>query len=99
MENLENIYSPELLELFEEYEHYKVFPIIYSIKDTLNKYHEYPEDLCQLCFMTSINYNHYECDHNDSDDEININMIVVNNLAKTEISRTIIMFKMYRCVF
>ena len=29
MENLENIYSPELLEIFEEYEHYKVFPIIF----------------------------------------------------------------------
>ena len=50
------LYSPELLEIFEEYEHYKIFPIIYFIKDTLNKYYEYPEDLCQLCFMTSINY-------------------------------------------
>jgi len=78
MSNLE-MYSTELLEIFKKYEHYKVFPIIYSIKDTLNKYYNYPEDLCQLCFMTCIDYN----DRYDSDD-INMNMIVVNNLAKTE---------------
>lgn len=80
MEESHTLYSPELIEIFEEYEHYKVFPIIYSIKDTLNKYYKYPEDLCQLCFMTCIDYT-----NNDSDsDEINMNMIVVNNLAKTE---------------
>ena len=80
MEIRENKYSPELLEIFEEYEHYKVFPLIYSIKDTLNTYYEYPEDLCQLCFMTCIDDN-----DNDSDsDNINMNMIVVNNLAQTE---------------
>lgn len=80
------IYSSELLEIFEEYEHYKVFPLIYSIKDTLNKYYQYPEDLCQLCFMTSIIHNHYECDH-DIDDDDNINIIVINNLAKTEYTK------------
>ena len=78
MEIRENKYSPELLEIFEEYEHYVVFPLIYSIKDTLNTYYEYPEDLCQLCFMTCVDDN-----DNDSDD-INMNMIVVNNLAHTE---------------
>ena len=80
---MEIVHSPELLEIFEKYEHYKVFPIIYSIKDTLNKYYDYPEDLCQLCFMTCIDY----LDKNDSDDGddfININMMMVNILAKTE---------------
>jgi len=72
------IYSPELLEIFKEYEHYNVFPIIYSIKDTLNKYYNYQEDLCQLCFMSCINYN------NNNNDNDNMNMIVVNSLAKTE---------------
>jgi hypothetical protein len=80
MEIPENIYSSELLEIFKEHEHYKVFPLIYSIKDTLNKYYQYPEDLCQLCFMTCIDSN-----NNDSDsDDINMNMILVNNLAQTE---------------
>ena len=78
MEIRENKYSPELLEIFEEYEHYKVFPLIYSIKDILNTYYQYPEDLCQLCFMNCVDYN-----DNDSDSD-NMNMIVVNNLAQTE---------------
>jgi len=79
MEILENICSPELQEIFRDYEHYKVFPLIYSIKDTLNTYYQYPKDLCQLCFMTCIDNN------NDSDsDDINMNMMVVNILAKTE---------------
>ena len=82
MEIRENKYSPELLEIFEEYEHYKVFPLIYSIKDTLNAYYQYPEDLCQLCFMTCVDYNNNDSD--DDSDDINMNMIVVNNLAHTE---------------
>ena len=81
MEEPNTLYSPELLEIFKEYEHYKVFPIIYSIKDTLNKYYNYPIDLCRLCFMSWMDDID---DMNDSDHEINMNMIVVNNLAKTE---------------
>jgi len=90
MEIPENICSPELQEIFGKYEHYKVFPLIYSIKDTLNKYYQYPEDLCQLCFMTCIAFNNnYNDSDNDSDndndsDYINMNMMVVNILAKTE---------------
>jgi hypothetical protein len=83
MENPENICSPELQELFGEYEHYKVFPLIYSIKDTLNKYYKYPEDLCQLCFMTCIDNNN----NNDSDD---MNMMVVNILAQTKYSEQLL---------
>lgn len=85
MENPENICSLELQELFGEYEHYKVFPLIYSIKDTLNKYYQYPEDLCQLCFMTcNDNNNNNDSDSDNDSDYINMNMLVVNILAKTE---------------
>jgi hypothetical protein len=88
MEIPENICSPELQEIFGKYEHYKVFPLIYSIKDTLIKFYQYPEDLCQLCFMTCIDYNNNDNDSdNNSDndsDYINMNMMVVNILAKTE---------------
>ncbi len=87
MEIPENICSPELQEIFGEHAHYKVFPLIYSIKDTLNKYYQYPEDLCQLCFMTCIDSNNND-NYNDSDYSdyinINMNMMVVNILAKTE---------------
>lgn len=82
MEIPENICSPELQEIFGEYEHYKVFPLIYSIKDTLNTYYQYPEDLCQLCFMTCVDSNNNDSD-SDSDD-INMNMMLVNILAQTE---------------
>jgi len=88
MEIPENICSPELQEIFGKYEHYKVFPLIYSIKDTLIKFYQYPEDLCQLCFMTCVDYNNNDNDSdNNSDndsDNINMNMMVVNILAKTE---------------
>ena len=88
MEIPENICSPELQEIFGKYEHYKVFPLIYSIKDTLIKFYQYPEDLCQLCFMTCVDYNNNDNDSdNNSDndsDYINMNMMVVNILAKTE---------------
>ena len=83
MENPENIYSPELLEIFKEYEHYKVFPIIYSIKDTLNKYYNYPIDLCRLCFMSWMD-DIDDMNDDDMNDNDNMNMIVVNNLAKIE---------------
>ena len=84
MEIPENICSYELLEIFREYEHYKVFPLIYSIKDTLNKYYQYPEDLCQLCFGNNNNDNDSDSDNDNDSDYINMNMILVNNLAKTE---------------
>ena len=76
MEIPENICSPELQEIFGKYEHYKVFPLIYSIKDTLNKYYQYPEDLCQLCFMTCIDSNNND---SDSDDISNIDSKYNNN--------------------
>jgi len=88
MEIPENICSFELQEIFGKYEHYKVFPLIYSIKDTLNKYYQYPEDLCQLCFMTCIdsNNNDNNSDNNSDNfwDDINMNMLVVIILAQTE---------------
>ena len=85
MEIPENICSPELQEIFGKYEHYKVFPLIYSIKDTLNKYYQYPEDLCQLCFMTCIDSNNNDSDSDDiNSDDINMNMMVVNILEKTQ---------------
>ena len=71
-----------LLEIFDQYEHYKVFPLIYSIKNKLIQYHEYHEDLCQLCFSAYVNMN---CIDSDSDNSNDINMIVVNHLSKTEV--------------
>ena len=65
--------------LLEIFEHYKVFPLIYSIKDKLNQYHKYHEDLCQLCFSAYVNMN---CIDSDIDD---INISVVNHLAKTKV--------------
>lgn len=44
----------EIIEIFKKYERYKVFPLIYSIKDTLNKYYQHPQDLCQLCFINPV---------------------------------------------
>ena len=84
MEIPENICSPELQEIFGKYDHYKVFPLIYYIKDTLNKYYQYPEDLCQLCFGNNNNDNDSDSDNDNDSDYINMNMILVNNLAKTE---------------
>ena len=85
MEIPENICSPELQEIFGKYDHYKVFPLIYYIKDTLNTYYQYPEDLCQLCFMTCIDSNNNDSDSDDiNSDDINMNMMVVNILEKIQ---------------
>ena len=47
------------------------------MKDTLYTFYDYPESLCYLCFMSCCD----GCDDDDENDDININMILVNNLA------------------
>lgn len=79
---MDDQYSKELQEIFEEYPHYKMFPLIYSVKDILKQYSNEPDDLCNLCFTNPIDWSD-DSDSEDSDD-INMNMCVVNTIAKTK---------------
>jgi hypothetical protein len=79
-----------LLDIFKKYPHYSVFPIIYSVKDILKKYCNDSDDLCELCFMYPVDWSDDTgSDDTGSDDtensiNINMNMQVVNNIAKTK---------------
>ena len=78
----------EYLKILKENEHYEVFPIIYSVKDILCKYsgEQYIYDTCQLCFIEPIaSYNGWHNEKEEGFEETeNMNMCVVNNLAKTK---------------
>ena len=79
-------FSQEYLKILKENEHYEVFPIIYSVKDILYKYsgEQYMYDTCQLCFIEPIAT--YTGWHNEKEEGFeeteNMNMCIVNNLAK-----------------
>jgi len=81
-------FSQEYLKILKENEHYEVFPIIYSVKDILYKYsgEQHMYDTCQLCFIEPIaTYNGWHNEKEDGFEETeNMNMCVVNNLAKTK---------------
>jgi hypothetical protein len=92
---LSNSKDNTLLDIFEKYPHYNVFPIIYSVKDILKKYSNDSDDLCELCFIYSVDWSYdtnsddTNSDDTNSDDtensnNINMNMQVVNNIAKTK---------------
>ena len=74
-----------LLDIFKKYPHYGVFPIIYSVKDILKKYCNDSDDLCELCFIYPVDWSDdTNSDDTENSNNININMRVVNNIAKTK---------------